>query len=168
MRTELLPITTSKEWRRMTPLVIYRWQQCTVDQDVVILSSRILHSGRNRSYWGMNKIVDILQKDIRLNYIFFNVASSSSPGVLGFSMEKCRKLTFSGKLLGCPLKILVQSPQSPNGGKNLFKMAAIAAGYLLLYPKIMRFFNICHRKAILVCIPLFWNTRNTMKSLFQY
>ena len=43
-----------------------------------------------------------------------------SPGALGFNLEwKCRKMKFSGKLLGYPLNTLVKSPKNPSGG-NFF------------------------------------------------
>ena len=53
------------------------------------------------------------------------------------NLEKCSKLKFSGKLLGCPLNTLVKSPQNPSWGIFLFKMAAITTSCLLVCPKIM-------------------------------
>ena len=44
---------------------------------------------------------------------------------------------------------------------------AIATSCLFKYNKASTFFNICHRKTDSVCIPMLWNTGNTMELLFQ-
>ena len=95
-----------------------------------------------------------------------------SPGALAQKLcqpgKKCRKLKFSGKLLGCQLKTMVKSPQKSQRRKFFYSRwppsPLVAYCYTL---KSCKFLNICHRKTISGCIPMFWKTENTVESLFQ-
>ena len=83
--------------------------------------------------------------------------------------KKCRKLKFSGKLLGCPLNTTVKSPRKSRRRKILYTRWPPSPPVDYYYTlKSCKFLNVCHRKTILGCIPMFWNTENTVESLFQY
>ena len=77
-------------------------------------------------------------------------------------------MKFSGKLLGCPLNTTVKSPQISQWRKSFYSRWApwplVAYCYTL---KSCKFLDICHRKTLLGCIPIFWKTENTVESLFQ-
>ena len=77
-------------------------------------------------------------------------------------------MTFSGKLLVCPLNTTVKSPQIFQWRKSFYSRwppwPLVAYCYTL---KSCKFLNICHRKTLLGCIPMFWKTENTVESLFQ-
>ena len=83
--------------------------------------------------------------------------------------KKCRKLKFSGKLLGCPLDTTVKSPKKSQWRKFFYSRwppsPLVAYCYTL---KSCKFLNICHRKTILWCIPMFWTTENTVEPLFKH
>ena len=77
-------------------------------------------------------------------------------------------MTFSGKLLVCPLNTTVKSPQISQWRKSFYSRwppwPLVAYCYTL---KSCKFLNICYRKTLLGCIPMFWKTENTVESLFQ-
>ena len=96
-----------------------------------------------------------------------------SPGALAKkscqSGKKCRKLKFSGKLLGCPLNTLVKSPQKSQRRNFFYSRWPPSPLVVCCYTiKACKFINTCHKKTIFVCMTMFCNSWNTMESLFQH
>ena len=90
----------------------------------------------------------------------------NSPGALDqnhANLEKCKRLKFPGKILGCPLNTLVQSSQKSQRRKIIYLGWPPSPPVYYCYTlKSCTFFNICHRKKVLVWIPMFWKTGNTV------
>ena len=103
----------------------------------------------------------------------FMVHLSFSPGAL--AQKSCQpgknveSWNFLDSYLGAHWTPWCKVKKIPAEKIFLFKMAVIGISSLLLCSKIMSYFyNICHRKTILVSISMCWKTGNRVKPLLQH
>ena len=75
---------------------------------------------------------------------------------------------FQESYLDTHLKPWCKVPKNPSGGNFYARWPPLPLDAYCYTIKSFNFLSIFHRKTILVCIPLFWNTRNTMELLFQH
>ena len=116
-------------------------------------TGKLCASYDNPSAGGMTrkhrKIFDWYQTKIKLKNKRTEHIFIGSPGALGFNLEKkCRKLKFSGMLLGCPLNTLVKSRQKSQRRKIFYSRWPQLP--LLPYCYNLKSCNICHKKAFFV------------------